>query len=81
MDIRHSFSVLPPLVRQLLGAAGGALIAVLLYVAFQYVPSFDVPIPFHGSADPVEARDEKLDRVAEQARALLEEMEANGQMP
>ncbi len=67
------FSSLPPFVRQLIGAAGGAMIAVLLYTAFQEVPVFDLPIGLHGAADPEAQREERLNAVAERAREILAE--------
>lgn len=82
MHIRHIVAALPPLVRQLLGAAGGAAIAVVLYVGFQYVPSVTLPIGLHGAADPAAAQEQKMQAVATQAQALLRQMEEHdAQMP
>lgn len=57
-----------PLVRQILGAAGGALVALVLYAAAGFVLPRAQSV-LHGSAPA----GDRLEEVAERARSLIAE--------
>ncbi len=72
-----------PLVRQVLGALGGAAIALLLYEGYTLVSPPLQAMLFKGNASSDaaqftdEARNDRLDRIAQVARDNLAQLQAN----
>lgn len=64
------------LVRQVLGALGGGLIALMLYEGYAFVVPFLPALPFHASAPAqtytAEEREQRQERIVEMTKKKIE---------